>query len=151
MLKKKRPYAGFIFVSIIAMIFFTLTYYLLKDQWRIEHKFLQTTCTILDKRLNSYLSKGSTMYSSSFYVSYMAGQKAYKRWVPDKVNSGSSSFYNYESGILNSYTKNQQYTCWYDPDVPGVAVLNKGYSMMLDMLIIFDALLVFIIASLFRK
>jgi len=148
----KNPYVGLLFVLIISMVFFTITYYQLIEQWRIDHQFVQTTCTILDKKLNSFFSgKGSTSYSSTFYVSYTAGQQTYKQWVSAKLDSGSSSFYSLESGILDSYTKDQQYTCWYDPSVPSVAVLNRGYSLMLYILLFFDAVLVFLLVAAFKN
>ncbi len=116
-----------IFILIIFTTFILAEIYVVKKEWRVNNKFQETICTIIDKKIETDRGK-AIRYSASFNVEYIAMNNKYSHWIsPGIFKYESSSIYSADTK-LSQYQINNQYPCWYDPDYAYTVVLERGYS-----------------------
>jgi hypothetical protein len=108
--------------------------------WRVNHHYQETTCVVLDRRLDqhtffggdsTYGGVGSVGYRPEFLIQYNVDGKTYQTWTYDPPPGRLVQHYEgtrVDSQVtLDRFTVGQVYPCWYDPDEPSEAVLARGY------------------------
>ncbi len=97
-------------------------------EWRVNHEFVQHACTVLEKRVGEKTDpSGATLYRPEVRIHYEVAGQPYTPWVYDIHRSYSSSRQGAEAAIAG-FVEHHEYPCWYDPARPSVAVLVRGYS-----------------------
>jgi len=92
--------------------------------------YKKATCTILNKQMLQSSSDGSTTYRPEFTFEFVdeyeniIETKGYDNW--DVYSSG----YSGKKKVLDRYQIGQSYPCWYDPQNPRNAVLERRISWM---------------------
>ena len=92
--------------------------------------YKKTTCTILNKQMLQSSSDGSTTYRPEFTFEFVdefenvIQTKGYDNW--DIYSSG----YAGKKKVLDRYQIGRSYPCWYDPQNPRNAVLERRISWM---------------------
>jgi len=109
-----------------------LVAFLVIPVWRVNHQFVEHTCKVLDKRIGQKNSDDGILYRPEIRIEYQIDGKTYRTWVYD-IRKGYSSGREEKQAILNRFTvftanNPKQYPCWYNPANPEVAVLVRGYS-----------------------
>jgi len=112
----------------ILIVFMAVGTYMLKEEWRLNHEFLETTCKILDKQMYSYREKQTTFYRANFYLSYPAENQMITKWTSSTPQSPSTSSYYLADNTLKKFDKGQTYPCWFDPKDPHSVALERGYG-----------------------
>ncbi len=117
-------------------------------EWRANHDFAETTCTLLDKRLGQRPGSDGTSFRPELLIRYAVGGKTYDTWTYD-ITFNSAWAYSSGRAIpqarLENFQTVKQYPCWYDPDDPSIAVVVRGYSGWLWTLLLLP--LAFIVAG----
>jgi hypothetical protein len=113
---------------LIATVFVLVGAYMLKEEWRLNNQFLETTCKIQDKSLGSSERKDKTYYSTKFYVSYRAGSQTITQWIDSSLLETSTSSQYAAQETLDKFKKDQSYPCWYDSKNIRKVALERGYS-----------------------
>jgi len=114
----------------------------LAPAWRARHRFVETTCQVLDKRVGESQRNGVTVFRPEVQVEYRVDGTPYRVWsypVPGVVRplgrpdakGQSDSLYGQDRAeqqtIINQFIVNHEYYCWYDPQTPEVVLLIQGY------------------------
>ncbi|HZZ27554.1 MAG TPA: DUF3592 domain-containing protein [Pirellulales bacterium] len=103
-------------------------------EWRANHEFLETTATILEKRIeHRHDPDGNLLYVPKAKIQY--DQSPDDIWTYDIASTSTSHEADAQS-LLDRYEIGQAYACWYDPLDPSVAVLVRGYSLWFWMLLL---------------
>ena len=111
--------------------------------WRVNHRYTETTCVVVDKRIsqktfsggvggeNAGMSGGPvTGFRPEVLIQYSVNGNNYRLWTYDSTTRPNTGYYGRESDaqeVLDHFTVDERYPCWYDPDNPGEAVLVRGY------------------------
>ncbi len=157
---KAKPYKTFLSSCILLISFATVmaSLSLLREEWRINHRFIESTCTILYMHMNKNvtINNGSTqrLFVPSFYITYRAGKETITQWTGISPINYTKAYslqpWGDQSGDQSGdqYKVDQAYPCWYNPgDIHEVA-LERGYSwsailLMVISLYVFASLLYF--------
>ena len=132
-----------------------LTTTILLPEWRVNHEYRKTVCTVIDKRLaKELLDGGPPAYRPEVQIEYaVAGRKfvtttydAKGEYLLDETAAQKR---------LEPFKIGEECPCFYDPDRPRVAVLVRGINWWnwLYLLIPISCILVFgsqFVYSLFR-
>ncbi len=111
-------------------------------EWRANHDFVQTTGTVLDKRVDEALGFEGASYRAEIRVRYDVGGKSYESWTYDVTfNSPWSYSSNRDSrqAQIDRFEIGRPCPVWYDPADPGTAVVVRGYSGWLWSLLLLPA------------
>lgn len=114
------------------LMFFVITFTTLAwPEWKVNQQFLRTECTIKKKwRERREFSEGEiTGYRPKFEVEYTTVDGTAFR--PDITWDVAGTFFPRKEecdAILDQYTQDDSYPCWYDRLYPSRAVLVRGYS-----------------------
>lgn len=125
--------AGGLFLYFIAKNWFL-------PAWRVSHGFVETTCTVLDRRVGETSHGDVTLYRPEVRIEYRVAGTPYRIWTypvptlqgPLAQGKGQADSL-YSPGrtdkqeIINQFIVNREYYCWYDPQAPEVAVLLRGF------------------------
>lgn len=107
--------------------------------WRAKHKFLPTTCRLVDKRIvENRTADGVVTYRPDFRIEYSVGGHEFYTWtyeMPSLVTSDRAG----SQAVLDRFELGRPYPCWYDPRNPGQAVLVQGYMLLAWMVILVPA------------
>ncbi|HEX4148758.1 MAG TPA: DUF3592 domain-containing protein [Pirellulales bacterium] len=103
--------------------------------WRAKHKFVETTCQVLDKRILAEGESGGRRYRPDFHIRYQVGGQAYQVWTYE-IPRLSTSDQPASKTILDAFQVGGRYPCWYDPFDPQQAVLAREYSLFAWMILI---------------
>ncbi|MCB0339343.1 MAG: DUF3592 domain-containing protein, partial [Bdellovibrionales bacterium] len=89
-----------------------------------------TECTVISSKVKSHSSDDGTTYSIYVFYSYLVDGKLYKS---DRYNflSGSSSGYDSKKAVVDRLSPGTKFTCFYDPNNPFEAVIERGFSLWL--------------------
>lgn len=97
-------------------------------EWRANHEFVETTCTVVAERVAQVeTEEGRIKYRPEVVFRYHAGG----RDIETAGFDASGVYFTDEQAsreALEKFTPGSQYPCWYDPQNPQVAVLERGYS-----------------------
>ncbi|MBN8625459.1 MAG: hypothetical protein J0M17_08225 [Planctomycetes bacterium] len=97
-------------------------------EWRANHEFFETRCTILAKYVAERSQEGQPRYRPEFKVRYDSGKgpvetiatfDAAAVFITDREPCEEN---------LAEFEVGQEYLCWYDPHEPTTVVLRRGYS-----------------------
>ena len=110
---------------------------------RAKEMFQQTTCTLLNKKLNIQQDQTDELrYRADFLVSYVVAGTQYKRWVSGNgLNTIFTERRVPKEEVLSRFTVGGTYACWYDPDNPSVAILVMRHYWFSTFPLIFPALI----------
>ncbi len=100
-------------------------------EWRANHDFAETPCTVLDKRLGQRPGSDGGSYRPEILIRYTVGDRTLETWTYDiTFNStwGYAASRESPQSKIDRFTTVKQYPCWYDPDDPATAVVVRGYS-----------------------
>ena len=107
-------------------------------EWRINHDYLEATCTILAKgvaRTSLEDPPGSTVttWEPRLRVRYVAGGRVREAW---SQGSHTQTTTDREAAIakLAAWRLGGEAACWYDPASPETVVLERGYNWWLWLL-----------------
>jgi hypothetical protein len=107
-------------------------------EWRINHAFLESQCTILAKGLARTTVADPpaaviTTWRPCLRVRYVANGSVYESWSdgPSTENTPDR-----EAALrrLAAWTLGSEAACWYDPAAPQTVVLQRGYNWWLWLL-----------------
>jgi len=104
-----------------------LVAFLVVPQWRVNHEFVESQCTVKDKRVVAREGKEGMLYRPEVYIEYDVEGKPHFAWAYDIGNAYSTGQEEKEA-LLERFVPGGQYTCWYDPVDPYVVVLVRGYN-----------------------
>lgn len=107
-------------------------------EWRINHEFRETACTILGKGLarttvSDPSGRGSTTWRPCLLVRYSAEGRTWESWSRGKTAENTSDR---AAAVrrLEGWRLGAETVCWYDPSDPGTVVLERGYNWWLWLL-----------------
>jgi hypothetical protein len=108
--------------------------WLVVPEWRVNHHFIEHTCTVKDKRVVSDQREKGTLYRPEVLIEYADPSlpgRTISTWTYDvharDANSPLTSRDEAQAAI-DRFERGQTYPCWYDPLNPGDAVLVRGYQ-----------------------
>lgn len=113
---------------LLSILFIGLGVYQAKKEWRVSHQFLETTCTIQDKKMSSYRSTNKIEYQVQFYVAYRANHEMITEWASLTPTTGTNTNSFFARLGTGKFTVGQSYPCWYDPNNIKSVALERGYS-----------------------
>ncbi len=119
-------FAAFFFVG-CASLWAALVNLTIPD-WRANHDFIETTCRLLEKKLVDTTGEQGTAYRPEFRIAYTANGRAYEAWTYD-ITRVSDADKSASQAVLDRFTLEKEYPCWYDPVHPNQAVLERGHSV----------------------
>lgn len=96
-------------------------------EWRANHEFLETRCTVVAKEIATVEQEGRAKYRPEIRVRYEAGGRDYEGVAYDALGVYSVD----ESEVrrvLDRFEEGRTYPGWYDPQEPESIVLRRGYS-----------------------
>lgn len=120
-------------------------------EWRVNQRFERDLCTIVKKRIaersntggvdqilrlvgweadgpvSGRAVRGSLSYRPEFLIRYEVGGQTYETWTYDATGVY-STHQDSQQVVIDSFSVEGQYACWYDPDDPASAVLVRGYN-----------------------
>ncbi len=102
---------------------------LVVPEWRANHEFLQGTCTVRATRIGQKEADDGTLYRPEVQIEYEIDGKPYEIWTYDVHTIRGGGYYSGEDdarAVLDRFTIDQDYFCYYDPSDPNVAVLVRG-------------------------
>ncbi len=106
-------------------------------EWRANRQFAETTCIVLDKRVEEKPATESepAKYLPEFEIRYLADGTLYDAKTYDVTRTYSPDR-DAVREILDQFEVGKRYVCWYDPIDPKSAVLVRGYSGWLYLLLL---------------
>jgi len=111
----------------------------LVPEWRANHDFVETVCTVVATRVDDSTNKeqvgekdaGNVGYRPLVEVRYEVDGQSYEESTYD-VNTLEEVSYTSDrdeaEAALAAFTPGEQYPCWYDPLDPHRVVVVRGYS-----------------------
>jgi hypothetical protein len=122
---KDNNTGGYIFALIILISIAATFFYAANKELQVNLRFLETTCLIQDHRIGtSSGNKGGKVYRSEYKLSYKVEGQTYNKWASADILGVYTSFI----PTLKTDEIGHEYPCWYDPKMPSVIVLERGYS-----------------------
>lgn len=108
-------------------------------EWRVNHSYVEGTCLVLDKRIGVSTSTedGQTIstYRPEVLIRYQVEGTEHTAWTYDAAGSYSTGRSGKEK-MLQQFQVGQQYPFWYDPAVPKDAVLVRGSTWLIYVLLV---------------
>jgi len=130
---------GFFFVvgcGVFAAMFGTLVW----PEWRANRQFGSATATVVDKQLGEKPATASepAKYRPEIRIRYMVDDRPYEDATYDVTRRYSTDRPAMQA-VLDQFEVGREYPCWYDPLDPHIAVLVRGYSAWLYLLLLIPA------------
>ncbi len=113
-------FAGWCFFLVVLTVFAL-------PEWRVNQRFVPTRCTVLAKRLAAQYAGGEPAYRPEILISYTVNGTTYSCWTYD-ITQAYRADREEVLAVLRRYRRHQRYRCWYDPADPRRAVLVRGFS-----------------------
>ena len=113
-------------VSGIALLAWMLWAFIIPE-WRVNVVFRPNHCVVLKKRLAEQPVDGKPVYRPEMLIAYQVDHRAYETWAYDITGVFNPDRKAVEA-ILRRFTIGKKYACWIDPGNPERAVLARGYS-----------------------
>lgn len=96
-------------------------------QWQINQNWLESTCTLKEKRVAERTITTGVEYYPEFRVYYEVGGKSYREWTyanaypcgPEQAKA---------RAILDQFQEGESYVCWYDPIDPAQVTVVRAYT-----------------------
>jgi hypothetical protein len=103
--------------------------------WRVNHEFVETQCTVLGKAVREEETEGGVLYRPEIRIEYRIGDEL-RRTTTYDIRNAFSAGREAKEAVLDRFTKDQSYPCWYDPADPDVVVLVRGYNWWFWLLLV---------------
>ena len=106
--------------------------------FRARHKFVGSTCRVLDKRIVESVSDSGNSFQPDFHIEYRVNDRAYEAWTyetPQLFTSDQTS----SQAILDQFQIGREYPCWYDPHDPSQVVLIRNYGVFAWLILLVPA------------
>lgn len=101
----------------------TLLYWWIIPNWRANYGFVETTCTVVDKRLEQ--RPDAEEFRPAVQIRYEADGRAQVAWTYDATRDYSPERPVQEE-VLAQFAVGQSYPCWHAPSDPQQVVLVRG-------------------------
>lgn len=108
---------------------------LVLPEWRANRHFTETTCTVLARTLGEKQGDDGVTYRPEIKIAYQVEGRRYEDTTYDVTGMYSGSR-DEAKAALAAFESGKEYPCWYDPMNPGRAVLVRGYSGWLYLLLL---------------
>jgi hypothetical protein len=118
-------------------LFVVLVYLTVVIPWRVNHRYLQGTCIVLDKRIVDKRPVGQAFrkgidpeqYRPEVLIQYSVNGNDHQVWTYDSARLPFVVWrrQSVAQAILDQFKQGESYPCWYDPEKPDQAVLLRGY------------------------
>lgn len=119
----------------LAVSFMTL----IVPQWRVNHEFVEHRCIVLEKQIGQSDGEDGIVYRAEIKIEYHIGDDTFRPWTYD-IHRAYSSGREAKQAILDRFVidrrKPIEYPCWYDPAEPGTAVLVRGYTWWIWLILV---------------
>ena len=107
-------------------------------EWRINHDYLESQCTILAKGLARMTFEDppgavNTLWQPRLRVRYTAGERIHEAWTKG-TSTQATSDRAAALARLSAWHLGDRARCWYDPASPETVVLERGYNWWLWLL-----------------
>lgn len=115
-----------------------LTVMLLTIIWPELHAnrhFLETRCTVTSKKVKEQHGNDGVTYRPDVRIEYEVAGRKHRAVTYDAARMYSNSRAKAQSAI-DQFQVGKQYVCWYDPMMPDRAVLVRGYSGWIYLLLL---------------
>lgn len=106
--------------------------------WRAKHKFVETTCEILERRVVEEGQPASLRYRPEFHIRYEVGGHTYQVWTYELPRLSTTDLPASEA-LISQFEVGRRYPCWYDPFDPAQAVLVREYNLFAWLLLLLPA------------
>jgi hypothetical protein len=93
--------------------------------WQADYDYVQTECTIVDKRLDQRYKPAG--YRAQFLIRYEAADQTHEEWTYDATQNFSSDDAR-QQAILDEFAVGSVYPCWHAVDDPTRVVLVRRNS-----------------------
>jgi hypothetical protein len=127
--------AVFAFFLVLGGVFFVLLLRMpVLPEWRANHEFVRTTCSVLDKRVGEKAGAGGSGFRPEVQIHYTVGERAYEIWTYDIMFDSTWAYSDnreQRQAQIDKFALFHQYPCWYDPQNPTIAVVARSYSFWL--------------------
>jgi hypothetical protein len=110
-------------------------------EWDANHRYVETQCEVLDRRVRSEplrdVGRSSSpprdAYAPEVLIKYSVDDREYRVWAYSVFQEEIGDLVGEAAALakLIRFEKGKQYPCWYDPDKPDRAVLLLGYTWYL--------------------
>jgi hypothetical protein len=111
----------------------------LRLDWRVNNRYLQGSCVVLDKRLADSDGRFPNVghegtppkisYHPEIKIRYEVGGRTYEVWTYDAIAMFDTDKDRMQA-IVDSFQVGATYPCWYDPDRPEKGILVRGHAWM---------------------
>jgi Protein of unknown function (DUF3592) len=118
-------FAFFLLIGGIALAVMIST--LIIPEWQVNHEFVEQSCKIIGRKLDKIEDKNETLYRPLFQIEYTVNGTPYHPWTYT-ISNPYSSGKERNQAILAKYATGDKVTCWFNPLIPGQAVLVRGYN-----------------------
>ncbi|MBN2023387.1 MAG: DUF3592 domain-containing protein [Pirellulales bacterium] len=96
-------------------------------EWRVNHEFVEIPCVVRGKELGKKQGEDGPTYRPEIQIEYRVDDRTHVTKTYDicGVYSGDRDA---NQAILDRFQIGGEYPCWYDPANPNTAVLVRGYT-----------------------
>lgn len=126
-------FAVFLVFGIAAFAIMLIT--LIWPELRANRHYPETRCTVVQTAVSEQLSDDGPTYRPDITITLEVGGKQYHTVTYDAARLYSSSKDDAQA-IVERFQAGKQYPCWYNPTDPTQAVLVRGYSGWLYLLLL---------------
>lgn len=129
--------ALFMLVGCCWLLWMIVSYVL--PEWRANHEFVETTCRVLDKRIDEQDFADGPLYRPEIKIQYEVAGVEYKdrHWDVFRQYGDRRSYLGRREEAQAALDRfelysagRKTYPCWYDPANPSVAVLVRDYRFV---------------------
>ncbi len=126
-----------IFLAVGCVAFLGMFSMLVWPEWRANRQFAETTCIVVDAqaRHQPATENEPARYLPEIHIRYRVDGRVYEDKTYDVTKTYSADRQAVQD-IVERYEVGKQYPCWYDPIDPRRAVLVRGYSGWLYLLLL---------------
>jgi len=104
-------------------------------EWRANRHFVETTCTVLSKQVIARHGSDGDTYRPDIEFEYQVDRQVFRRQTYDITEMFTGGRERSEAAVAQ-FEVGKQYPCWYNPANPGEAVIVRGYSGWLYLLLL---------------
>jgi hypothetical protein len=118
-------FAFFLFFGLILTAVFG--YPLVWLPLRVHLFYLETTCIVLDKKLDEQFDADGNTSRPLIHIEYTADGRPRQVWTYD-AGGVYTNLHDSNRAVLDQFEKGKRYPCWYDPANPDSAVLTRSFT-----------------------
>jgi len=96
-------------------------------EWRANHEYAETRCTVTGKRVAEIVKEDQVNFRPEVSIHYTVDGREYDTTTFDATGVYSTDRAECER-LIEPFAIGGEYPCWYDPQQPSNAVVKRGYS-----------------------